>query len=92
MQAGVEELIEKQMKRTLAAILGMKDREIDPYLPADVSARFRSLVLEKMNDFQDVVVDIIEALDDDSVSLNEHWLAKIGEIHRATVQPADISA
>src|SRR4051812_19740653 len=57
MQEGVQELVERRMKRALAAILGMKEREVDAYLPEPLAAKLRRVILDEFNDFEQVIVD-----------------------------------
>ena len=77
----VKNLIEKRCRRTITAILSAKERDLDEYLPPEVSQSYRKTVLDSVNDFHNFVTDILRSLDDETVTLNEHYLKKIDEIY-----------
>lgn len=53
--------IEKRKNKMLSRILTHKDQVLDRYLPADVSHRFRELLLREVNDFAEVNAFVIDA-------------------------------
>ncbi len=80
MQDSVRDLLTRRKNRAAAIILGMKDDECDYYLPEETSKKLRKVVLDQMNDFYDVCVDVIESLDG-SYIINDLWLEKLDQIH-----------
>lgn len=85
MQTGLRDLLDKRAKRSIAIILGVKERECDPHLPPGESAKMRKVVLDQINEFHDLVVDILDSLDTGEVVLNERYLAKIDQLHEVVV-------
>lgn len=85
MQAGLRDLLDKRAKRSIAIILGVKERECDQYLTDAVSAKLRKVVLDQVNEFHGLVVDILDSVDNGEVALNEHYLTKLDDIHHAVV-------
>ena len=85
MQDGLRELLEKRRNRGIAIILGVKERECDTHLPRDASQKLRKVVLDQMNEFHDLVNDILDSVDHGDVVLNEEWLRKLDEMHQALV-------
>lgn len=80
------DLVDRRRDRAIAAILGLKEREVDQHLPPEVSRRLRKAVLDELNDFALLIKDLLEPLSMESgVLLNEHWLEKLDEVHRAVV-------
>lgn len=63
-------------KRTLATILGYKDENVDHYLPADVADGLRKVILDEVNRFREVALDVVG----DAPGLNEHWLEALDQI------------
>ena len=86
MQDSIRELLTRRKNRAAAIILGVKDDECDYFLPEDVSKQLRKAILDQMNDFYDVCVDVIESLDNDSYVINDHWLEKLDEIYNCVVE------
>lgn len=78
-----EDLLQRRRDRLIATLLGIKDRELDRYLPADVSAKFRKALLDGVNDFADLCLDLVRSLDDGIT--NELWLQKLDEIYNRVV-------
>lgn len=82
------ELLAKRRDRAIAVILGTKEREADPYLPKDAQAKLRKAVLDQMNDFYDLCLDLLRSVDqernvdqEEGVVINELYLEKIGQLH-----------
>lgn len=87
MQTPLVELLKKRKDRACAIILGVKEREVDPYLrehPA-ASEKLRKVVLDQINELYEVVIDVMNSLDRGEVVLNEIWLQKIDDLHRTVV-------
>jgi len=80
------EMLAKRRDRAIAAILGVKERECDPYLPPQVSTRLRKAVLDQLNDYHDLCVDLTRSFDQSDVVLNECYLDKIDALHDGMVE------
>lgn len=86
MQPGLRDLLEKRRNRAIAIILGVKERELDAHLPPAASQKLRKVVLDQLNEFHDIALDVLEALSDNSgVVLNELYLEKIDAIYEEVV-------
>lgn len=85
MQAALEALLRKRKDRTVAVILHVKERDADKHLPRDVQQKLRKVVMDQVNEFYDLVVDIAGSLDTGEVLLNDEYLEKIDRIHQAVV-------
>ena len=81
MNEQVKAVLAKRRDRTIAILLGFKERECDYYLPSSVKQDLRKLVLDQINDFYELTLDLVNSLDNDSVTLNDAYLAKIDEIY-----------
>lgn len=84
------DIIGRQRDRSIAAILGVKEREADPHLPPAVRAKLRKVVLDQLNAYTGLVMDVLESLsagqeDGSAIVLNTLWLDKLDEIHAAVV-------
>jgi hypothetical protein len=75
------QLLRKRRDRAIAIVLGVKERECDAYLPPEVSAKLRKVILDQMNDLYDVCLDLLGSSDDGSVVLNELYQQKIDELY-----------
>lgn len=76
----------RRRNKAISIILRFKEEEIDPFIDDDTSNRFRTLVLDQLNDFCEVCVDLIGAADG---VVNELWVEKLMEIHDAIVGDYD---
>jgi hypothetical protein len=85
MQPVLMEFLANRRDRACAIILGVKERECDKQLSPDARAKLRKVVLDQLNDFYDVAMDIMKSLDSGETVLNEEWLSKLDEIHMAVV-------
>ena len=81
MQPALENMLKRRRDRSIATILGIKERECDPHLPDRAKRVLRKVILDQFNDFYDVVLDVAASLDTGEVTLNEHYLDKIDAIH-----------
>jgi hypothetical protein len=80
-----QELLRRRKDRACAIILSVKEREVDPFLESQTSEKLRKVVLDQVNEFYEVVRDVVAALEDGSVEFNELWLDRLGEIYEAVV-------
>jgi hypothetical protein len=83
--SALNEMLSRRRDRAIAIILGVKERDCDRHLPPGAQAALRKVVLDQLNEFYEVSVDIIRSLDTGEVVLNEMWLQKLDEIHTAVV-------
>lgn len=86
MQDALAAVLAKRKDRTLAVILGVKEREIDQFLPHDAQRRLRKAILDGVNDFYEMVVDVMGSLDSGDVVLNQAYLDKIDEMYDHVVR------
>jgi len=63
--------------RAAATILGYKDQKCDSYLPPDVSAGLRKVILDQLNDLCELAFDLLDA---DTV-VNEIFLERLDAIY-----------
>jgi hypothetical protein len=78
MQDVVRDLLDKRCKRACRAILQAKEDYADPHCPLEDSIKLRRVVLDQVNDFHKLAVDIVESMDGSGV--NELYIAKLDEI------------
>lgn len=81
MSTSAHELLGRRRDRAIAIILRMKETECDPHLNSAAKAKMRKVILDQLNAYHDVAVDIINSTCDDDVVLNDLYLKKIDEIH-----------
>ena len=81
----IDELLRKRRDRAIAIVLGVKERECDRHLPPEAQARMRKVILDQLNEFYDLCLDVMRSLDTGDVTLNSLYLEKLDEIHSATV-------
>lgn len=82
MQEPLEDLLKRRRDRAIAIILGIKERECDSYLPRESRIRLRKVVLDQLNEFYDLVLDLMSSFDQGDVVLNEEYLNKLDHLHR----------
>jgi len=80
-------LLAKRRDRSIAILLGFKERNCDEFLPANVSVELRKQVLDQINDFYELALDLMSSLDGDSMILNELYLDKLDKIYETVVEP-----
>jgi hypothetical protein len=81
----IADLVARRRDRAIAVLLGIKEREVDKYLPPEAQALLRKAILDQLNDFHSLVMDVMRSLDTGDVGLNELYLDKLTEIHEAVV-------
>jgi hypothetical protein len=72
------EALGRRRNKAISIILRYKEDHIDDQIDEDTSDRFRTVVLDQINDFHDVCVDLIGA---SGGVVNELWVEKLEEIH-----------
>lgn len=84
-----QEILKKRRDRAIASILNVKEREVDPLLRrepgGDQAARaLRKVVLDQLNDFYDIALDIASSGEADRYEFNAIvWERRLNEIHQA---------
>ncbi len=87
MQQPMADLLKRRKDRSLAIILGVKERECDKDLSAMSSQKLRKVILDQVNEFYSLAVDLLESFDDNSeVVLNEHYLEKLDQMYDVVVR------
>ena len=70
----------KRRDRTIATLLGFKEREIDKFLPDDVSSRLRKEIMDQVNELVDTAFDLM------SPGINQDYLDRIDKIYEALIE------
>lgn len=88
MQPGVKELIDKRCRRSIASVLGVKEREVDRYLPEETQRMLRKVLIDAFNDLANVCLDVFESFEPTAgtVVVNEMWLERLDAIFAAVVE------
>lgn len=81
----LEDILAKRRDRAIGIVLGVKERECDKYLPPEVSKKLRKVVLDQLNEFFDLTLDVMRSLDNGDVVLNERYLEMLSELHSVVV-------
>jgi hypothetical protein len=86
-----DEILKKRRDRAIAIVLSIKEREVDPILDdmpggRDASRALRKVVLDQLNDFCDLALDVAGSGDAMNFEFNpEVWARKINDIHHAVM-------
>jgi hypothetical protein len=78
-QTDVTLLLRKRRDRAIAIVLGLKEREVDQYLPPQVSTRLRKVVLDQLNELYDCCLDMMGASEGTWI-VNELYQQKLNEV------------
>lgn len=80
------ELIDRRCRKSIAICLGFKEREADEFLPAEVRAKLRKVIIDQFNEVASLGADIAESLEGQGGTvLNDLWMERIERIHDAVV-------
>lgn len=74
-------LVATRGNRTSAAILGWLEENLYeeyPGIPTVMQKRIRQMVLDNVNAFKDLAIDIVKS---ESAVINEEWSSKLDAIH-----------
>lgn len=75
-------ILAKRRDRSIAIVLGVKERECDKDLTPEARTKLRKVVLDQFNEYHDFCADVLRSLEGHSDSvLNEVWLDKIDTMH-----------
>lgn len=78
-----QDILSKRRDRTIAIVLGVKEREVDPLLSqmpggTRASGLLRKVILDQINDFYDMALDVSSSSGADDYEFNpEIWSRKI---------------
>lgn len=78
-----KEILKKRKDRSIAIILNVKEKEVDPLLGLEgggerASRLMRKVILDQFNDFYDMAIDVVESGEANKFEFNaEVWMAKI---------------
>lgn len=78
----IAEIVARRRDRAIAVLLGIKEREVDQYLPPPVKARMRKAILDQVNDLHGFFVDVMKSLDTGEVVINDIYLEKLDQMYR----------
>ncbi len=80
------ESLNRRKDRSIAIILGQKERDCDPHLPKDVSVRMRKIILDQINDLNDFAVDMIRSAEEGIP--NQEYFARLETLLERVVENA----
>lgn len=83
-----EELVNRRKDRAIAIILRLKEADCDPHLPPAARVKLRKVILDQLNDFSELVLDIVQSMDDGHSVVNEKWIEKLDEMHQVVMNGA----
>lgn len=78
-----QDILSKRRDRTIAIVLGIKEREVDPLLSqmpggARASTLLRKVILDQINDFYDMALDVANSSGADQYEFNpDVWTRRI---------------
>lgn len=73
-------LIATRGNRATAVILSWLEEHVYDYLPEEVQRETRQMVLDQVNIFKDLAIDVVKS---DTAYMNQVWLEKLDQIHEA---------
>lgn len=76
------DFVKKRRDRVLATILSYKEANVDRYLPQAERENLRRVILNNVNDFNDLVLDMLKATAEPQVEMNELYLEAIKKLGR----------
>lgn len=88
MDDSVQDILAKRRQRVIAIILGVKERECDMHLPPEASAKLRKVILDQVNEYYELVLDLTQApkvTGESGVILNQFYLEKIDALYAVVV-------
>ena len=85
MNQAVGTILERRKNKAIAIVLGVKEREIDSSLSRPLQDKLRKVVLDQFNEYHELCMDVIKSLDTGEVTLNEHYLELLSELHAVVV-------
>lgn len=87
MQEPIRKLLTKRKNRAIAIILSTKEELCDEFLPESSSLALRKVVLDQLNEFYDMCLDVVGQDTGDELSVNEIWLERLEQIYDYVAKP-----
>lgn len=78
-------LLERRKNKAIAVVLGVKEREVDQYLPDQAQIKLRKVVLDQFNELFELCLDVARSADGE-VAFNQDYLTMIEELHTALLR------
>lgn len=72
-------LVATRGNRCTASIMGWMESNAYHYLPREVQVALRQNVIDNVNSFKDLAIDIVKS---DTAMINQIWVQKLDEIHK----------
>lgn len=76
------DFVKKRRDRVLATILSYKEINVDRYLPQAERENLRRIILNNVNDFNDLVLDMLKATAEPHVETNQLYLDAMKSLGR----------
>ena len=84
------EFVRKRRDRVLATILSYKEENIDQYLPPELRQQLRRVIMSNINDFNDLVLDMLKATEAEPVTeWNTLYFAQLSRIENGIKELLD---
>lgn len=81
MEKGIKDLLDRRKNRSIAIIMAAMEESAYEYLPEDVASSIRKVTLDQINDFYNLVLDVLNSMDNSNVALNKYYLDILEDIH-----------
>ncbi len=72
-------LVQTRGNRVSATMLSWLEDNVYEFLEEDLQRRTRQMVLDNVNGFKDLTIDIVKS---DTAYMNQLWVEKLDEIHK----------
>lgn len=82
----VRNLLIEQRRRTVGALMGHIEERVYPRLPAAERKELRDKVLQTVNAYHDICLDVLKSSVNDGSVVNEEALRLLAEIHGTVVR------
>jgi hypothetical protein len=73
------DIFARRRNKAIAVILRFKEQECDTFLPERVSDQLRKIILDQINDYHELVCDLVSVYQQGGV-VNELYLERLSEI------------
>jgi hypothetical protein len=77
----IRNLAIEQRKRLVGSLMDYAEKQLYPYLPADVRRGFREKVMQSVGQYHDFVLDSLKASISDTSVVNEAAIELLQQIH-----------
>lgn len=83
MDDAVKKILARRRDRMIATILGAKEEFCDPHISQEEASEIRKVILDQINDYYDLCVDLLRSVQPEGLIMNQDYLEKLDEIHQA---------